>query len=646
VDYISPAFSNTPPQVDFLGKLSNASTATWPAAYETLVSGLSILAKFIDTPEFSIDLIQGELSLSIVYFLAVAKRLYYPEFEESVKTAIAFQESNPETISNPSFALFVQFRGILDFADGRQYTLDSLGLLLRKSVINSLAETIFYIRLIKQRIPRESILVFTSVEDSLRKCFHGAVPLESIDVGPLIHYFTDNVIRPPEPHDDGLIPWESLIRVKIADFDLERRQLSGEDGWITRTVTRNHFERIFADRKTLTVKPKTIKFLNEFRLDELSVKTTGRYINSYQVGTLLFKLANFHKVPSLLISKIDTVYASKFKPRKFEYENIEPIEEFPPPSNHQVFSELRAAEIGSIVSPIDFQIAPREELRAGFLFAVSRFIEIISPDNIQPFINFLDSFERSKIRSDLYSWLFINFNPLEIGQHFFARYFTSVTQYIQLAIDTDDKSRFNLLLKTLDYLITIAYVIILARAARKRIAHETHESLVIDFSRTVSSAIALFSGYSISKVINNDFVSFLDLIAGHLTSDVFHNIYGFYLTALVSAPLRSFALIFALKSIRELTTRPTFLDAFGRINSPIPELLANLYRQAFTTNNTEIISKYSIVFAEIARILEAAGTAAPRRTNGLARLASAAGNPEHYRRVAAAIPVDRPHGHP
>jgi hypothetical protein len=293
-----------------------------------------------------------------------------------------------------------------------------------------------------------------------------------------------------------------------------------------------------------------------------------------------------------------------FRPRKFYYSTILPtvtVVECPTPD---AFAELRSANIGVKVTASDFRGLSPAEIHENFLFAVARFLQIISNENDIPFVALLDAAVQTAVRPALYSWLFLNFNPLEVGARFFTRFFGSVTLYIRTAVDIVDQARLGGLLGTLDYLVTVAYVTVLAKVARKppALASPVRMRLVLDFCTATAAAIATLSTYTATIVINREFVAFLDLLGAHCDPTAFHELYSAYLAALADArpfagcrsprsPIAASAVRLALNSLHWIATTPAFLDSLGRVESRMPNLILVLYRQVLATDDTVTIRK-------------------------------------------------------
>jgi hypothetical protein len=187
-----------------------------------------------------------------------------------------------------------------------------------------------------------------------------------------------------------------------------------------------------------------------------------------------------------------------------------------------------------------------------------------------------------------------------------------------------DQVRLARLLNTLDYFITVAYVTVLAKVGRKKdtLRVPKRATVVTDFCVAVSFTIAALSDYSAIFPINSEFVSLLDLIGAHSDAEMFHPIYGTYLQALLQArPIGRFrapqesiaapALRLALVSIQEIAINPAFLESLGRFDSGLSGLFSDIYRQSFATGDTDTIRTCTIVFSEVARRMESAGSAVP-----------------------------------
>jgi hypothetical protein len=230
------------------------------------------------------------------------------------------------------------------------------------------------------------------------------------------------------------------------------------------------------------------------------------------------------------------------------------------------------------------------------------------------------------------------FNPLDIPCHFFTRYFDSVSSYLESAVEQSDPGRLGLLVTTLDYLVTIAYVTLLVKAGHsgdRALATPAREAAVVRFCRSVSRTLAALSRFQLTKTANSEFVAFLDLVGAHSPPSVFLAIYAAYLSALSAARpiglprLRqprappAFAVRLALVSVRGIATHAAFLDRL-RADGPLPDDLAELYAQAFASGDAPLILKTTVVFAEIARLAESAGAAAARIATALFPVFSAA----------------------
>jgi hypothetical protein len=239
-------------------------------------------------------------------------------------------------------------------------------------------------------------------------------------------------------------------------------------------------------------------------------------------------------------------------------------------------------------------------------------------------VEFLGSFQKRGVQKLLYSWAFLYFNPRHIGRDLFCRYFSSVADYISGAIQTGDRHQLELLLRTLDYLVTFGYCIILAMASKangaKILAVEKRAPVVVQFCSAVSAALGALSGFKHCSLLNSEFVYFLDLVSTYIEPAAFYHIFGLYLSALnsakpvdlgnaeaprvtgVGAPIK-----LALTTIRHFAVNPGFLITASQIESQVPGLLTAIYQDALLVNDTKLVQRCTIVYSELARCVEAPG---------------------------------------
>jgi hypothetical protein len=364
-----------------------------------------------------------------------------------------------------------------------------------------------------------------------------------------------------------------------------------------------------------SVELNSIAFVNEFALPRHDATAKQSAFNMGLVYDHIRALSN--PDATLELGRISECFASDFTPHKLI---LVGRWQYMTPRPHPVFDELRHARPGETISPIDTAAVGKKDLLASLIPAVARFLELASPDNIASLATFLGSFEPEAIENTLFGWLFSVFNPRSFANSFLTRFLSSVAAYTVHVFASPTEFRFVNFLRSIDYLIAIAYVTVAHRAAKRgnsvqALAPGKFSIAVTDFSWALLSAIASISNYSFAKPINKEFVTFLGVIAPLTTPDTFFSIYVGYLETLryhqtIVIPERppdrdpTFALVLAAEAIRAFIVDPRYL-LYAATRAPrIIALYGEFYAAAFASNDPALIRKYTVIFSELVRWCE------------------------------------------
>jgi hypothetical protein len=623
--YLVPAFANFSAHSEFFDAVGQAVGVEWPAARSRLESALDSLGRFVAADQIDVDVIQGELAIGTAAFLAVAQKLGYSRFQNFIETAARFQEAAPESdeFADLSFALSDHFHRVLDQAARRRITPASISQVLLaalSAVDNSrLGDAVHYTQVFAKLVRPEYATIFTSIHAPLRTCYRNAAQRATIDVSPALRYLQG---RMPtlSAATEAVVPevggWKSQLEVSNVRKDRALKALTGEEAWARKAFIRNNFEFKFAKIELEKFKPTSVTSANEYQLRVRDKSLTGRIFERTIISNYLRDLADYEDAPPIETHVLRTVFLSRFKPNRLGYASICPfldLSERPCPG---ALKGLQAARIGDIVERIDFSETPPDQLMGSFLPAVARLLEIVSPVNIPALVDFLSSFQKTDVKNLLYSWVFLYFNPLNISE-FFDRYFSSVTSFVDGSVREDDRVNLYQLLQASDYLVTFGYFTLLVAKSGEKLAEKA--DFLVEYCSAFSALIAALSGYCYSRSVNKEFVSFLDLIASKVGVETFLRGYEFYLSALKTAkPVvvsgnpqladePGYHLRLALASVSQFASNPLFLNSLLANQTDIPRLLTELYSDAFGSNNFKLIRKFTIVYSELAGIVETPG---------------------------------------
>ena len=547
----------------------------------------------------------------------------------------------------------------------------------------TLADVVYYTSYFMTLIPEKDRPIFEAILQPFKDCFHCREQVFTVDVADAIKYLKGEVpdeirlrkivtmvkeleerrgvsvlLRAYKP--DELEPLEVQERdVSIPLDSEERKPLTFKErtmnvsldentkrhpGWtpyisakvvkkevvVKKTVVRKeawtvkcHVESGLSYRFVKTGKPE-VEFhndalVNEYHLPAEDKRKPESVLNDITIHSIQRAISYHNKDSPLKFAELVQTYRSLYRPRKLvDLPTKISVEKY---ETHQVFEQLEVSAVGDTVPPINVSGASKDDLLHSLIPAVSRFIEISSPMNMDAFTDFLSYFQRDDIDSLLISWLVLGFDPRSYGQKLLVRYLKSVATFVRCVVEGMDGARLVSLLRCLDYLVKAAAIMVLTKAAKKRgkscvLATKERAEAVADFCDAVSTAIGVLSKYKAVKRINYEFVGFLEVIAPYSDLKCFCDcLDGYISTVSKTVPFElktaepvieksNHGLRLVLLAIKAFSDNPAFIINVAMQKCPLFETLCDAYTSVFEKQDEALIRKYVIAFSEFARFVE------------------------------------------
>lgn len=364
------------------------------------------------------------------------------------------------------------------------------------------------------------------------------------------------------------------------------------------------------------------KVENEFNIPFEDLREKENTIQTNLVGQLIRKVSYSNAVPEFDILPICNSYHNKFVPSDIKH--FPQNKEFTVPEQiPAALKKLKKAKEGEIVGIIKTDKSTREELLASLPFAVSRFLDVVSPANCETFSRFLGYFNKFELNDYLVPWIYHYFSPKHYPRHFLSRYFISLATYMRAVfLEKNGNDEMISAANSLPILIQIATVTILAYSAKRPgicvFSNTKQASAIYDFVDSVSFAISTLSSYDLVQDINHQMAIFLVATASNSYEDAFmrtlyiylKNLSEFDVVTLIgnitasTKPPQLFLLEFQLDTLSYFCSQQEFVRALAYQKEQFFNPVYKNASIAFTENSQKAITQFIEVFAEIALIAE------------------------------------------
>lgn len=416
--------------------------------------------------------------------------------------------------------------------------------------------------------------------------------------------------------------WKPYMTSKVVKKVVVEKTVIRQEAWLLKSTVECGIKYGFAKVGKPEVPFHNDALVNEYHLPSDDKRKPESVLNDITIHSIQRAISYHNKDADLKFLELCQTFKSLYKPKKVQDLPTKfSVEKF---EAHQVFEQLKASAVGDVVPPINVSAASKEELLHSFIPAVSRFIEIASPVNIDAFTDFLAYFDRGEIETLLSSWLILGFDPRSYGQKLLIRYLKGVATFVRAVVEGMDGARLITLLKCLDEVIRVASIIVLTKAAKKKgkscvLATKERAEAVADFCNAVSVAIGALSRYKAVKRINLEFVNFLEIIAPYSDLKCFCDCFEGYIdTVGKTVPLEfnttepviekpHAGLRLVLLALRAFSDNPSFIIHVAIQKYPLLDTLCEVYTSVFDKQDEALIRKYIITFSEFARFIESIG---------------------------------------
>lgn len=418
--------------------------------------------------------------------------------------------------------------------------------------------------------------------------------------------------------------WQTLILSNFANNDNSgvNRDSHYKKIWYTKPVVNNNINYQYNDVKIHEFEKYQPNIYNEYNLPTEDKEAEECSIKTALSSELMRKISYSIDEREFSLNSLGEIFENQFTPKK-----VKPFpdrkEYIVPESVPAALKKLKKAKEGDYITLIKQDKSTHEELLNSLVFAVSRFLDIITPANVESLCGFISIFSKQELDENLVPWIYHQFCPNHYPKNFFSRYLESVSTYMRTIFA--EKSENNEMISALNaypYLIHIAISSSLAKSAKnpelRCFSKEKFASVIHDFINSTSFIISCTSGYLISKEINKKLINFMVAIAPYCDEFAFLTAFDSYLRNLtnfdvielvgdlqlskIDPVLRNFKLQLSL--IQCFAPQKEFVQAIAHYKEPIFESLFKNSSYAFYEKDSKSIVKFIRIMSEISIIAE------------------------------------------
>lgn len=418
--------------------------------------------------------------------------------------------------------------------------------------------------------------------------------------------------------------WQTLILSKFIDKSTTNvnRDSHYKKIWYTKPVIKNNIEYEYKTVNVPEFKLDQPKIYNEYNLPQEDKDAEECLIKTVLSSELMRKISYSIDEREFSVKTLGEIFENQFTPKVIKHFPDEK-EYTAPETVPAALKKLKKSKEGEYVSSIKQDKSTHEELLNSLVFAVSRYLDVITPANVESLAGFISNFTKEELDENLLPWIYHQFSPHHYPKNFFTRYLESVSTYMRTVfLERSENNEMISALNAYPYLIHIATAAALIRSAKKPdlrcFSKVKQASAIHDFVNSTSFIISSTSSYLVSKEINHQLTLFMVAIAPYCDEFAFLATFDSYLRNLTNTdiieligdvkitkvPPGLMNFKFQLSLLHQFAPQKEFIQAISSYKEPIFESVFTNSSFAFAEKDSKSVTKFIRIMSEISIIAE------------------------------------------